>query len=215
MYFLAALITVFSGIPLPKALANEPTVEVLESTVNPQTGDEEPTVVLVKDKDTGNQTVVGLDSDPKVAKIRALLAFRLKFPELFGFRFGVNIDNTVDAGLEIGSGLFFSSAGVFVNYYPAGKSRSSIRNLYLGGRIQKELIFGIFASASGTREEGVVGYKFDKNPGGFHSFLEAGGGRQIGPLHNSGSTDTHPSDPNYKSYAYPIVTIGFGWTIPK
>ncbi len=212
MFAFITLLMVSTSVFAQEMIEKKQSIEVLETTVNPQTGEEEPTVVLVKNKN-GNQTIIGLDQDPEVAKIRAILAFRLKFPELLGVRAGINIDQTVDIGMDAGFGVFFNNIGGFINYYPAGKSKKSIRNLYLGGRFQKEMIFAIFAWESGYRTEGIVGYKFDKKPGGFHSFIEGGMGIQTGPMRGqawgTGETQT------YEPFALPVVNLGIGWTIPS
>lgn len=191
-------------------------VMVLESTVNQSTGESEPAVVAIKDRKTGSITIVGIDKDPTEAKVKALLAFRLKFPELLGIRIGANINQVVDIGFEAGYGVFFNSLGGFINVYPAGKSKNSIRNLYLGGRLQKELIFAIFAWAEGTRAEAIAGYKFDKKPGGLHSFIEAGIGAQTNNM--NGQTIFDSSTQTFKEiepYTAPIVIFGIGWTFPS
>lgn len=191
-------------------------IMVLESTVNQSTGEPEASVLAIKDRKTGNITIVGIDEDPKTAKVKALLAFRLKFPEIVGLRIGANINQMVDVGFEAGYGLFFNSLGGFLNIYPAGKSKNSIRNLYLGGRIQKELIFAIFAWVEGTRAEAIAGYKFDKKPGGLHTFIEAGVGAQINNM--TGQTVFDSSTQTYQAaepHTAPIVAFGIGWTFPK
>lgn len=139
---------------------------------------------------------------------RLILAIRLKFADLVGFRIGVAIGDRWEIGFDAGSSVFISHAGIYGTYYPFAGADNGWRGLYVSARAYKSAYFAILAVVTGTSGEGVIGYKFDKKKGGFYSFVEAG-------INISGTNFTNSTDGTTGIVSdrimYPVVGFGFGW----
>lgn len=179
-------------------------VEVITTAKNSD-GVEKPTAVLVTDHQTGKRMLVGLGKDPKEAAVFLNVAARVKFPEIFGARVSVEFYRLVEAGIDVGFGFIYNDLGFFVNVYPLFKTPA--KGLYVGFRSQAEGIYLIFGTASGLRQEAVIGYRFENDDKRSFFFFEVGFGRQVGPLQTNflGYTSTATNE-----LPLPVVAIGGG-----
>ena len=139
--------------------------------------------------------------------LRLNLGMRAKFPDLIGLRVGMQISDWVEFGFDMGSSVFVTHMGPYVNIHPMGHLDNGWRGLYVSGRFYNSYYFAILTVAQVYSGEVVVGYKFDKKPGGWYTYLEAGV--------NVSSTDTRTvagwTASLDKPIILPIVAFGFGY----
>jgi hypothetical protein len=195
-----------------------------------------PEIAKVINKETGKFEIIGLganggeananlfkylEPDPDSFRqdfinnrmtFRLVAALRAKFADLIGFRVGFQVGDYLEFGVDAGTSIFVTHRGLYATVYPFGGMNNGWRHLYLSSRFYSSSYFAILAMANTVSGEGVVGYTFDKKPGGIYSFVEAGvnvsakqyaGDGIVGPT--TGTLD--------KSIILPVVGVGFGWRI--
>lgn len=175
-----------------------------------ENGHEVPAVILATERSTGKQMVVSVADDPKKPIVRWSTAFRLRFPELLGFRTGITIAELVELGVDVGLGFFFNNAGYYLNVYPLASLEKWYSKFYAGVRLQKESIFAVLAWGTGWRIDSVIGYRFDTKKGRCYYFTELGMSEQIGPLTVGGWGGNGISNARFP---LPSVALGVGLNI--
>ncbi len=171
---------------------------------------------LVTEKETGERIIVGAGETSEIAKLRLNLIVRLKFPEIFGVRAGLEYDSFIEAGIDIGVGIFFNNVGAYLNVFPMYQQNNALKNIYVGGHLNKEVIWAIFGTVTGPRAEAVVGYRGlwgKKNL--WFGFVEMGMGRSFGTVTDNsawGGSSTHPVT---EPLVLPTIALGVGYSIGK
>lgn len=195
-----------------------------------------PEIAKVTNKETGKFEIIGLgtnggeananlfkylEPDPDAFRndfinnritFRLVAALRAKFADLLGFRVGFQVGDYLEFGVDAGSSIFVTHAGAYATVYPFGGMNNGWRHLYLSTRFYSSSYFALLAMARTVSGEGVLGYVFDKNPGGLYSFVEAGVNISAKKYtaEGMGTTTTGVME---KPIMLPVVGVGFGWRI--
>jgi hypothetical protein len=195
-----------------------------------------PEIAKVINKETGKFEIIGLganggeananlfkylEPDPDSFRqdfinnrmtFRLVAALRAKFADLVGFRVGFQVGDYLEFGVDAGSSIFVTHAGAYATVYPFGGMNNGWRHLYLSTRFYSSSYFALIAMSKTVSGEGVLGYVFDKKPGGLYSFVEAGVNISAKKYTAEGLGMVYSGEME-KSIILPVVGVGFGWRI--
>jgi hypothetical protein len=183
-------------------------------TVVDSNGKEEVAVIELEDKNTHEKTWVAVGDNQDTRTLRLLIALRLKFPEIFGARIGLDFGK-IEVGVDGGIGIFFNGISYYAHFYPMNekhKIKSLAENFYIGARYTNETIWAIFGTVKMQRLEGLLGYRFDKEAGGVYGFIEAGVSAQVSPAYGE-AFGYHSVTPccDKKTGILPTLALGIGY----